>query len=58
MREVREKAFREAAPGEAGIPLADDAKFSNYSKTGKLPGLLSFHKDAALNIFISQNRKV
>lgn len=53
MREVREKAFCEAAPGEAGIPLADDAKFSNYSKTGKLPGLLSFHKDAALNIFIS-----
>lgn len=52
------KIFCEAAPGEVSIPLADNAEFSNYSETVKLPGLLSLHKDAAPNIFISQNRKI
>lgn len=54
MREGRENRKK----NEVGIPLADNAKFSNYSKAVKLPGLLSLHKDAALNVFISQNRKI
>lgn len=54
----RKKMFCKATPGEVSIPLADNAEFSNYSETVKLPGLLCLHKDAALNVFISQNRKI
>lgn len=50
--------FCGAAPGEVGIALADEAKFPNYSETVKLPSLLSLHKGAGLNIFISQNREI
>lgn len=55
-REQKKKTICEASPEKAGIPLADNAKFSNYSKTIKLPGLLSFHKDASLSMFISKTR--
>lgn len=55
--EQKEKIYIcNASPEKAGIPLADNARFSNYSKTIKMPGLLSFHKDASLSVFISKTR--
>lgn len=52
----RKKKICEASPERQVPHWPDNAKFSNYSKAIKLPGLLSFHKDAPLNVFISKTR--